>query len=95
MVPAEHGIRCDEVRDFLQGLLPQLVADLSQGLALTVAQPEAPLDLAAQDAILRHQVLVAQQEFLIDGPRDICQQMFPVHRLSPTAFTVHIAGEYG
>jgi hypothetical protein len=47
--------------DFLQSLLPQLLADLCQGLALAVTQPGAPCDLVAQDAILRHQVLVAQQ----------------------------------
>jgi hypothetical protein len=60
-VPAENGLGFDDIGDFLQSLLPQLLADLRQGLALAVTQPDAPCDLVAQDAILRHQVLVAQQ----------------------------------
>jgi hypothetical protein len=27
---------------------------------------------------------IAQQQFLIDGPRDICQKLFPIHRRSPS-----------
>jgi hypothetical protein len=60
-VPAENGLRFDDGSDFLSSLLPQLLADLGQGLALAVTQSDAPCDLGAQDAILRHQVLVAQQ----------------------------------
>ena len=82
-VPAENRVGLDDRGHFLQGLLAQLLADLGQGLALAVAQPDTPLDLMAEDAIFGHQVLVAQQQFLIDCPRDICQQVFPVHRLSP------------
>ena len=36
-------------------------------------------DLAAKNAIFGHQVLIAQQKFLIDAPSDIRQQVFPVH----------------
>jgi hypothetical protein len=58
-VPGEDGVGCDDLRDFLQGLLAQLLADHRQGLALAVTQSETPLELVAQDAVLRHQVLIA------------------------------------
>jgi hypothetical protein len=57
-VPAENRVGLDDLRHFLQSLLSQPLADLGQGLALAVTQPHAPFDLIAQDAILRHQVLV-------------------------------------
>src|SRR5437867_9937047 len=55
----EHGVRGDDLRHFLQGLLAQLLAHLASSLALAVAQPEAPLDLTTQDPVLCHQVLIA------------------------------------
>jgi hypothetical protein len=86
-VPAENGVRLDERGHFLQSLLAELLADLGEGLPLAIIQPDASFKLVAQDAILRHQVLVTQQQFLIDGPGDIRQQMFPVHCSSPAVFT--------
>ncbi len=71
-MPGEDGLRFDDVSHFLQGFLPQLQSDLGEGLALAVTQPEVPLDLVAEDTILRAQIFVAQQEFLIDRPCDIC-----------------------
>ena len=98
-VPAENRVGLDDRGHFLQGLLAQLLADLGQGLALAITQPHTPCDLVAQDAIFRHQVLVAQQQFLIDGPRDIRQQVFPVHRLSPqplpSILTLSMGDEWG
>jgi hypothetical protein len=44
-----------------------------QGLRLTITQADTTVDLVAQDAIFGHQVRVAQQRFLIDGPSDLCQ----------------------
>src|SRR5262249_39035394 len=58
---------------FRQGLLAQLLAEHRQGLALAIAQAYTTWELVAQHAIFGHQVLVAQQEFLIDRPRDIRQ----------------------
>jgi hypothetical protein len=60
-VPAENGVGLDDRRHVLQSLLAQPVANIRQGLAFAVAQPDAPFELVAQDAILRHQVLVTQQ----------------------------------
>ena len=70
------------------------MADHGKGLALAITQPDATFELVAEDAVFRHQIFVAQQQFLIDGFRDIREQVFPIHRLSPVVVTVHIAGEY-
>ena len=37
---------------------------------------------------------MAQQQFLINGPSDIRQYVFPVHALSPAVFPVPLGGEY-
>jgi hypothetical protein len=50
-VPAENRIGLDDLGHFRQRLLPQLVADLSQGLPLAVTQTHASLELIAEYAI--------------------------------------------
>ena len=65
--------------------VPELLAKLGQGFAFAIRQPQPARDLVAQDAILCHQILVTQQQFLINSPRDIRQQLFPVHHLSPAS----------
>jgi hypothetical protein len=60
----------DHMRHFFQRLLAPLLVDLGERCALAVSQPHTARDLSAQDAILCHQVLVAQQQFLINSPRD-------------------------
>ena len=82
-VPAENRVRLDDRGHLLQGLLAQLLADLGEGCALSIGEAHAPLQLVAQDAILRHHVLIAHQQFLIDSPCDIRQKLWPIHRLSP------------
>src|SRR5438876_4928915 len=73
----------DDRGHFLQGLLAELLANHGEGFALAVTQVYAPLDLMAQDAILRHQILVAQEQFLIDCSRDVRQQGLPIHTPCP------------
>jgi hypothetical protein len=82
-VPAKDGVRLDDLGHFRERLLAQLLADLGQGLTLAVTQPYTSLELIAKNAIFGHQILVAQQQFLIDCPSDIRQQVFPIHRCSP------------
>jgi hypothetical protein len=65
-MPAENGIGLDDRGHFLQGLLPQLLADGGQRRAFAIRQPHTACDLVAQDAILRHQVFVTQEECLVD-----------------------------
>src|SRR5689334_19618584 len=49
-MPGEDGVRFHDRCHFRQCLLPQLLADLGQGPALAITQPEAPLYLIAEDA---------------------------------------------
>ena len=64
-MPGEDGVGLDKTGHFLQCLFPELHTDFGEGFPLTVTQPDAAFDLAAQEAIFCHQVLVAQLEFLI------------------------------
>src|SRR5712691_241143 len=82
-VPTKNRVGLDDRGHLLQGLLAEFLADCGQGFAFTVTQPDAPLDLVAEDAIFRDQVLIAQQQFLIDCPRDIRQQGLPIHASVP------------
>ncbi len=78
-------IRLNDRRHCRPGLPPQLLADLGQGLTLAIAEAYTTRDLLAQDAMLCHQILIAPQQFLIDGSRNIGQQVFLGHRL-PLSF---------
>jgi hypothetical protein len=82
-VPSQDRIRFDDGGHGFQGFFPQLSTNLGQGYAFAIRQPHTALELVAQDTILCHQILVTQQQFLIDGPRDVRQQVFPVHHRSP------------
>jgi hypothetical protein len=92
-MPGENRIGLDDVGYFLQSVLTQLLSELSQSLAFGVGEPHAPLNLMAQDAIFSHEILVSQQEFLINGARDIGQQRFPIHVIIPPIFVL-IALDY-
>ena len=93
-MPDEDGLGCDELGDFLQGLLAQLLTDFRQGLALAVTQPETLLDLVAENPVLRRQIFVAHQQLLIDSPRDVCEQGLPMHHLSPSDSSTGIDVKY-
>ena len=60
-MPGEDGGGFDDGGDFLQGLLPQLLANLREGLPFAIAESNAPLDLVTQNPIFRDQIFVAQQ----------------------------------
>ena len=57
----EHRVRLHHLGHFLESLFAQLLADHREGLALAVTQSEAPGELVAHEAMLRHQVRIAQQ----------------------------------
>jgi hypothetical protein len=42
-VPSKNRVGLDDRGHFLQGLLPELLADLGEGCALTIAESHAPL----------------------------------------------------
>ena len=70
-VPGENRVRLDDRGYLCQSLLAQLLADLGEGFALAVSQAYAAGDLLAEKPILRHQVLVAEQKFLVHRSSDI------------------------
>ena len=71
-VPAKKRVGCDDGGHFLHGWLPQPLTDFGQRLAFASRQPHTARDLVAKHTIFGHEVLVAQEQFLIDGPRDLC-----------------------
>jgi len=78
-VPAKNRLGFDDLGDFRQGFLAQLLADLGQGLARAVTQLEAPVHLVTEHPVFRHDRRVAHQQFLIDGSRDVREQGLPIH----------------
>ena len=64
-MPAENGVGLDDIGHFRQRLLTQLLTNLGQRLALAIRQPHTACDLVAQDAILRRQEFVTQEECLV------------------------------
>jgi hypothetical protein len=60
-------------------LLDRALADLGQGLLVPISQTDAALERRTKDAIFRPQILVATQEFLIDRPGHIRQELLPPH----------------
>ena len=65
-IPGEKGIRLGDLCDILQSFASNSLSDLGQGGSLPIRQPEPGLQAGSEDAILGHQVFVAQQQFLID-----------------------------
>src|SRR5438445_2046096 len=82
-VPAKNRVGLDDLGHLPQGLLAKFLADFGQRFTFPVTQPDAPLDLVAEDTIFRDQVLITQQQFLIDCPRDIRQQGLPIQASVP------------
>src|SRR5215467_5318965 len=60
-VPSENGVRLDDCRHVLEGLLAELLANLSERFALAITQPYAPFDLVSQHAISGDEILIAYQ----------------------------------
>ena len=57
-VPAKNRVGFDDRGHFPQGLFTELLADLGEGLTLSITQLDASLDLVAEDTIFRGQILV-------------------------------------
>ncbi len=72
-VPTEYRLRLYDIRDFLKRRLAELLTDLSKDSPLAVGELQSTRDLSSQDAVLPHQVLIAEQKLLVDGTRDIRQ----------------------
>jgi hypothetical protein len=77
-MPGQNGVGLDNSGHFLQRLLAELPAGFSQRPVLAIAQLHTTHDPVPQKAIFRHRVFSAQQQFLINCPRDIREQFLPL-----------------
>src|SRR5664280_2392127 len=78
-IPTQKGIRLGRGCYFLQRLTPQAVSDLRQRGLVSFRKEQSALDLGFQDTVLRGQIFVPQQQFLIDGAGDVGQHASPNH----------------
>jgi hypothetical protein len=78
-MPGQNRIGFDDGGDFFQGLLAELLTNLSESSALGVGELYASFNLVAQDVIFGDEIVVSQAQLLIDGARDVSQQRFPIH----------------
>ena len=81
-VPSEDRLRSYDTRHLFERSLAEPFPDLGQGSALTVSQAQTTPEPIPQNAILGHEVLIAQQQFLINRSGDVRQHCRPVHRVS-------------
>jgi hypothetical protein len=58
-VPSKDGIGLGNCRNLCQGLLVQLLANLSKGLAIIICELHATLDLLTEHTILSYQIRIA------------------------------------
>ena len=92
-MPGQDGVGLDKRRDLFQGLLAELLAKLSEGSTIAIAQLHATSDLLAEETILCGYVgnrSSSSTDALIDTSN--CFQCMPVFT---SAVTFHIDEEYG
>jgi hypothetical protein len=77
-MPGEDRVCLGHCRQLCQRLPPQWLAKRSQCLASAVWEQQAPADLVAEEAMLRHQIRRAPPELLGERLGDRPQQLFPV-----------------
>src|SRR6266404_4045557 len=82
-IPTQNRIGLGRCRHVLQCLSTQAVSDLGQCRLFSFRKQQPTLDLTSQDAVLRRQIFVSQQEFLIDCSGDIGEQARPKHLRFP------------
>jgi hypothetical protein len=78
-MPGQNGAGLYDGGHFRQRLLAELLGDRCQRPALDVGQLYTACEPVPEDASFGHQRLIPQQQFLIDDPRDVCEQYFPAH----------------
>jgi len=78
-VPGQDGVGLDKRRDLFQGLLAELLAKLSEGLTIAIAQLHATSDLLAEDTILCGYVGITQPKLFVNRRTDRHQQLLPMH----------------
>jgi hypothetical protein len=63
--------------DLLKSRAAESLGDLGEGRALGIREAQTGRKMSSEDAILRCQVLILKQEFLIDQAGDVGQQTSP------------------
>jgi hypothetical protein len=94
-VPGKDGVGLGNRRNLCQGLLTQLLADLSECFAIAIRELHATTDLLTENTIFCYQVPTAKPEFFVNGLGNRPQQFLPVHTSSTPAKTSSIDDQYG
>jgi hypothetical protein len=76
--PSQNRIWFGHAGNLRQGWAPEPFGDLGPCGLLAIRQQQASSDVCLQDAVLRHQVLILQQQFLVHQPGYIAQQPQPI-----------------
>jgi hypothetical protein len=77
-VPGEDRVWFGHAGHLLQSFAPESLPDLSKRVALRIRQPQPCWQVRPENSILRSEVLVLEEEFLVDQPRYIRQQTSPM-----------------
>src|SRR5258706_12927804 len=78
-IPTQNRIGLGRCRHVLQSLSTQAVSDLGQCRLFSFRKQQPTLDLTSQDPVLRRQIFVSQQKFLIHRSGEIGEQARPKH----------------
>src|SRR5215469_2297357 len=73
-VPGEDGVWFGHAGHLLQSFAPESLADLRKRASLRIRQAQACWQVRPQNSILRSQVLVLKEQFLVHQPRYKRQQ---------------------
>lgn len=77
-VPSQDGFWFRHTRYLRQRLASEPFADFGENGPLWIGQTQSGWQLRPQDAVLRSQVLVLKEQFLIDQPGHVCQHSQPL-----------------
>jgi len=81
-IPAQKSLGRDEGRNFTESSTTETHSDLREGLALGVRESEASPEMPPEDPVLREEVLVPKQKFLVDRAGDVGESPFPIQASS-------------
>jgi hypothetical protein len=66
-LPGQDGVRPGHIGDLAQNLAAQSMTDLAQRGSLSVREPQPPIQLGLQNAILGRQIFITCRQFLVQG----------------------------
>jgi hypothetical protein len=78
-VPGQDSVGLDKRCDLFQGLLAELLAKLSEGSAIAIAELHATSDLLAEDTILCGYVGITHPKLFVNRRPNRHQQLLPMH----------------